>query len=273
MRGRRNNLGALLWERASVREATNCFRRAVRDDASLESARLNLALALFRQGHLQLALDAYRSGAAGPSGSSARVERDWRGCCWSSAITREPVMRAFARLAVGPDVGTRAFNAQRGVRGTRATCGCCGMRAAAYRLDARVQPQTMILEMDSPETYCNGSDTWSVGAAVPDYTLGRDYLSKGLHDRATAEIRRALARGADEKEGMVFLARCLLPVVTTTLQSRSCRQRWRGAVRRIGCSGARRRSPRNGPAARRAQKGGRAAQVECLPLRGAGGSR
>src|SRR4026208_439789 len=56
-----NNLRALLWGGGNVREATNCFRRAVRDDGSLESARLNLALALFRQGHLQLALDAYHA--------------------------------------------------------------------------------------------------------------------------------------------------------------------------------------------------------------------
>jgi tetratricopeptide (TPR) repeat protein len=45
-------------------------------------------------------------------------------------------------------------------------------------------------------------------AAVPDYTLATDYLSKGLNDRAMAEVKRAMARGADEKEGMILLARC-----------------------------------------------------------------
>jgi tetratricopeptide (TPR) repeat protein len=44
--------------------------------------------------------------------------------------------------------------------------------------------------------------------AVPDYTLASDYLSKGLHDRALAEIRRAMARGAEEKEGMILLGKC-----------------------------------------------------------------
>ena len=48
----------------------------------------------------------------------------------------------------------------------------------------------------------------TAATAVPDYTLGRDYLSKGLPDRAMAEIRRAMARGADEKEGLVLLAKC-----------------------------------------------------------------
>jgi hypothetical protein len=44
---------------------------------------------------------------------------------------------------------------------------------------------------------------------VPDYTLGRDYLSKGLHDRATGRNQtRSSREGADEGEGMVLLARC-----------------------------------------------------------------
>jgi tetratricopeptide (TPR) repeat protein len=66
----------------------------------------------------------------------------------------------------------------------------------------------MTLEMDAPEsgTLIPGGGT--AATAVPDYTLGRDYLSKGLPERAMAEIRRAMARGADEKEGLVLLAKC-----------------------------------------------------------------
>lgn len=48
----------------------------------------------------------------------------------------------------------------------------------------------------------------TAATAIPDYTLAADYLSKGLYDRALAEIRRAMARGADESEGMVLLGRC-----------------------------------------------------------------
>jgi tetratricopeptide (TPR) repeat protein len=66
----------------------------------------------------------------------------------------------------------------------------------------------MTLEMDAPESGALLPGGARAATAVPDYTLGRDYLSKGLPDRALAEVRRAMARGADEKEGLVLLARC-----------------------------------------------------------------
>jgi tetratricopeptide (TPR) repeat protein len=132
-----NNLGALLWDAGKLREATNYFRRAARDDNSLDRARINLALALYRQGHFQLALD-------------------------------------------------------------------------AYTLDAHALRQPMTLEMDAPESGALIPGGGSIATALPDYTLGRDYLSKGLPDRAMAEIRRAMARGADEKEGQILLAKCFV---------------------------------------------------------------
>jgi tetratricopeptide (TPR) repeat protein len=69
-------------------------------------------------------------------------------------------------------------------------------------------PQMMVLEMDAAENATTMPDGSIAVTAVPDYTLASDYLSKGLHDRALAEIRRAMARGADEKEGMVLLGKC-----------------------------------------------------------------
>lgn len=202
-----NNLGALLWDRGNVRQATNCFRRAVRDDHSLESARLNLALALFRQGHFQLALDAYRAllhdfpehpRAWSGIGRVLLEFRDYarsRDAC-VHAIQADPTL-AHAHLTL-----SAAF------AGLGDEAGAAECAEQAHRLDPRAQPQTMTLEMDSPESRASIPAAAAVGTAVPDYTLGRDYLSKGLHDRAIAEIRRALARGADEKEGMVLLARC-----------------------------------------------------------------
>ncbi len=66
----------------------------------------------------------------------------------------------------------------------------------------------MTLEMDAPESGALVPAGGSIATALPDYALGRDYLSKGLPDRALAEIRRAMARGADEREGLVLLAKC-----------------------------------------------------------------
>jgi len=202
-----NNLGALLWGAGNVREATNCFRRAVRDDGSLESARLNLALALFRQGHLQLALDAYRAVLQ----DHPDHPRAWSGIgrvlleFGDHARARDACVRA---LQSDPTLAHAHSTLSEAFVGLGDAAGAAECAEQAHRLDPRAQPQTMILEMDSPESTAAVPTTGAVGAAVPDYTLGRDYLSKGLHDRATAEIRRALARGADESEGMVLLARC-----------------------------------------------------------------
>jgi tetratricopeptide (TPR) repeat protein len=66
----------------------------------------------------------------------------------------------------------------------------------------------MTLEMDAAETAAAIPDGSIAGAVMPDYTLASDYISKGLYDRALGEIRRAMARGADEKEGMVLLGKC-----------------------------------------------------------------
>jgi cellulose synthase operon protein C len=202
-----NNLGALLWDRGSVRDATNCFRRAVRDDGALESARLNLALALFRQGLWQLSLDTYRA---------VLQKQPDHAVAWSG-IGR--VLIEFGKFAEARDACVRAIQADpmlaqahltlsAAYRGLGDDEGAAESAAAAHRLDPRAQPRTMTLEMDSPESSASISTVGTAASAVPDYSLGRDYLSKGLHDRAVAEIRRAMARGAGDKEGKVLLARC-----------------------------------------------------------------
>ncbi len=203
-----NNLGALLWDTGEAKEATNRFRRAVRDDRGLLSARLNLALGLFRQGHFQLSLDAYRNVLKDDPENPAA----WNG------IGR--VLLEFGEFGNARDACVRAMQADRqfaaahfnlslafaGLGDAEAAAECA---AQAASLDPESLPQTMTLEMDSAETSSlvpQGSIT--AAAAVPDYTLASDYLSKGLYDRALAEIRRAMARGAEETEGMVLLGKC-----------------------------------------------------------------
>ena len=202
-----NNLGALLWDRGTHRDATNCFRRAVRDDDALESARLNLALALFRQGLFQLSLDAYR----------AVLQRQPDHAVAWSGIGR--VLIEFARFAEARDACVRAIQADPTLAQAHVTLstafralgeeeGAIEEELAARRVDPGAQPRTMTLEMDSPEAGASVPKGATAATAVPDYGLAADYLSKGLYDRAIAEVRRATARGAGDKEGMVLLARC-----------------------------------------------------------------
>ncbi len=202
-----NNLGAILWDAGQAREATNEFRRAARDDRGLPSARLNLALSLFRQGHFQLALDAYRN-----------VLRDQpeNPAAWCG-IGR--VMLEFGEFAEARDACVRAIQADpehatahrnlslafSGLGDEEASAECA---ARAKELDPQETPQMMVLEMDAAENAAAIPEGSIAATAVPDYTLASDYLSKGLYDRALAEIRRAMARGADEKEGMILLGKC-----------------------------------------------------------------
>lgn len=202
-----NNLGAVLWDAGHAREATNSFRRASRGDGVLQGPRLNLALALFRQGHFQLALDAYRSVLRDEPENPAA----WNG------IGR--VMLEFGEFAEARDACVRAIQSDphfarahrnlsvafSGLGDEEASAECA---AHARQLDPADSPQMMMLEMDAAESATAIREAGIAVTVVPDYTLAADYLSKGLYDRALAEIRRAMARGADEKEGMVLLGKC-----------------------------------------------------------------
>jgi tetratricopeptide (TPR) repeat protein len=202
-----NNLGAVQWDAGDFRHATNSFRRAARGDHALLSARLNLALALFRQGHFQLALDAYRNVLRDEPQNAAA----WNG------VAR--ALLEFGQFEDARDACVRAIQSEPGFawahRNLSAAFAGLGDREAAAeceahadKLDPRRVPQTMMLEMDAAENAASLPDGGFAAAAIPDYTLAADYISKGLYDRALGEIRRAMARGADEKEGMVLLGKC-----------------------------------------------------------------
>lgn len=202
-----NNLGAILWDAGAVREATNCFRRAARADRALTTAKLNLALALFRQGHFQLSLDAYRSVLHdGPEHALA-----WNGVgralleFGEFAEARDACVRA---IQADPELASAHRNLSLAFSGLGEADAAAECAARAAELDPRDLPQAMLLEMDAVETAAVLPASGVAAEAVPDYTLATDYISKGLHDRALAEIRRAMARGADETGGMVLLGRC-----------------------------------------------------------------
>ena len=202
-----NNLGTILWDAGEVREATNSFRRAARGERGLLSARLNLALALFRQGHFQLSLDTYRSVLK----DEPRNPTAWNGVARALlefgqfADARDACVRA---IEIEPDFAWAHRNLSAAFSGLGDADAAAECAAHADRIDPRHVPQTMILEMDAAETAAALPDGTFAAAAIPDYTLATDYISKGLYDRALGEIRRAMARGADEREGMVLLGKC-----------------------------------------------------------------
>lgn len=202
-----NNLGAILWDAGEAKEATNRFRRAVRDDRSLLSARLNLALALFRQGHFQLSLDSYRNVLKDQPENPAA----WNG------IAR--VHLEFGDFAEARDAGVRAiqtdpamasahYNLSLAFSGLGDADAAAECAAQAASLDPVSHPQMMTLELDSSESSASLPQGSITGVAVPDYKLADDHLSNGQYDRALAEIRHAMAHGADENQGMMLLGRC-----------------------------------------------------------------
>jgi tetratricopeptide (TPR) repeat protein len=202
-----NNLGAILWDNGEFKEATNSFRRAARGPQGLPNAKLNLALALYRQGHYQLALDAYRNVLHDePQNASA-----WNGI--------GQVLLAFGEFAEARDACVRALqtfpempaahrNLSLAFSGLGDADAAAEEAAKAKELDPLDSPETMLLEMDAAESATAIPESGIAATAIPDYTLASDYLSKGLHDRALAEIKRAMTRGADEKEGMVLMGKC-----------------------------------------------------------------
>lgn len=202
-----NNIGAILWDGGNFREATNSFRRAARGPMGLPNAKLNLALSLYRQGHYQLALDAYRNVLRDQPENPAA----WNG------IGR--VLLAFGEFAEARDACVRAIQSSPELAGPHRNLslafsglgdaeGAAEEAARAKALDPSDLPETMLLEMDAAENATAIPESGIAATAIPDYTLAADYLSKGLHDRALAEIKRAMARGADEKEGMMLLGKC-----------------------------------------------------------------
>lgn len=232
------NRGVLLWHDGDTREAINAFRRALLATAPPVEARLNLALALFRKKHTELALEAYRHVlAAAPENPVA-----WNGIGLILVELEQyaDARNAFARaIQSDPKFAEAHYNLSFTLSNLGDFSSALRETKLALALDPMYTPQKLALAIELPHEevrltvlppLVESDDTVetvpdfifdpaileALFAAKPtrpeaegaegaaSYSLARDYINKGLHDRAQAEIARALARGGDRVTGLVL---------------------------------------------------------------------
>jgi len=234
-----NNLGVVLWHNEDPRGATNSFRRALKADDPPIEPRLNLALALFRQKHLDLALEAYRQ--------VVRIKPEhpvgWNGIGLILVDLErfEEARNAFARaIQAQPSFAEAHYNMSFTLSRLGDFNGALRETKQALGLDPLYSAQRLALALE----FAHEESAIFVGPALADsaaggqqiqdfhfdpaileeifaaepasaspagqsgapssFALARDYLSKGLHDRARAEVARVLARGGRRLEGLLL---------------------------------------------------------------------
>lgn len=233
-----NNLGVVLWHKGDTRGSVNGFRRALQGDECPMEARLNLALVLFKQKHLDLALEAYRQ--------VIRMRADhpvgWNGIGLILVELQkfEEARNAFARAIQADTTFAEAhYNMSFTLSRLGDFNGALRETKQALALNPIYSAQKLALSIELPHEdtaiFVGPALTESFGSgeAIPDfhfdpaileelfapapapveetastapasYTLARDYLSKGLLDRAHAEIARVSGRGGDRLESLLL---------------------------------------------------------------------
>lgn len=239
-----NNLGVVLWHKGDLRGSVNEFRRALQNPACPIEARLNLALALFRQRHFDLALEAYRQ--------VIRTRADhpvgWNGIgvILVELDKFEEARNAFARaIQADTSFAEAHYNMSFTLSRLGDFEGALRETKLALGLDPIYSAQRLALSIELPheETaiFVGPALSQPIGASdgIPDFnfdpaildglfapvstpesgeaatagsafSLARDYLSKGLLDRANAEIARVLLRGGDRLEGLLLAGETFL---------------------------------------------------------------
>jgi tetratricopeptide (TPR) repeat protein len=233
-----NNLGVLLWHKNDTKSAINSFRRALQAPAPPVEARLNLALGLFKRKHTELALEAYRQVlSAAPEHPVA-----WNGIGLILVELEKyaDARNAFARaIQANPDFAEAHYNMSFTLSNLGDFASALRETKRALALDPMYTPQKLELAIELPheeirltvappitesdETVEHVEDfhfdpaiieelfaakpvrhTPSSGDAMAGFSLARDLITKGLYDRAQAEIARVLSRGGNKVLGLVL---------------------------------------------------------------------
>ena len=233
-----NNLGVLLWHKDDTKGAINAFRRALQAPNPPVEARLNLALGLFKRKHTELALEAYRQVlSAAPEHPVA-----WNGI-GLILVDQEryaDARNAFARaIQTNPDFAEAHYNLSFTLSNLGDFTGALRETKRALSLDPMYTPQKLELAIELPheeirltvappitesdevtetveDFHFDPAVIEELFAAKPrradsraedplaGFSLARDFITKGLYDRAQAEIARVLARGGDKVLGLVL---------------------------------------------------------------------
>jgi len=240
----RNNLGVAFFHAGQNEDAIDAFREALRTDTHFVKARLNLALLLTRHRRYQLALEAYRQVLE----SAPEDPVAWNGVGMVLAELRkfDDAKTAFARaIQAKPEYAEAHYNLSFTLSNLGEFDGALRETKLALELDPYYVPQKFSLAIDleyedpdlsvvpdlgGEQRLTEEVDTFTFDPTLLDslftelapppeaaqeplesdpYRLAGDFLSKGLTDRAMAETRRALARGADAVTGNVLLGHAL----------------------------------------------------------------
>ncbi|MDQ6769155.1 MAG: tetratricopeptide repeat protein, partial [Gemmatimonadota bacterium] len=233
-----NNIGVLVWHKGDTKGAINAFRRALQASTPPVEARLNLALGLFRRKHIELALEAYRQVlSAAPEHPVA-----WNGIGLILVELEKysDARNAFARaIQANPDFAEAHYNLSFTLSNLGDFSSALRETKRALSLDPMYTPQKLELAIELPheeirltvappitetdESVDHVEDFHFDPAILEElfaekpvrvdpqledpmsgFTLARDFITKGLYDRAQGEIARVLARGGDKVIGLVL---------------------------------------------------------------------
>src|ERR1700682_1579631 len=233
-----NNIGVLIWHKSDTKNAINAFRRALQASSPPVEARLNLALGLFRRKHIDLSLEAYRQVLS--SAPEHPVAWNGIGLILVELEKYSDARNAFARaIQANPDFAEAHYNLSFTLSNLGDFSSALRETKRALSLDPMYTPQKLELAIELPHeeirltvappitepdesvdpVQYSHFDPPSLEAlfavkparaeqaaedAMAGFTLARDFITKGLYDRAQGEIARVLARGGDKIVGLVL---------------------------------------------------------------------
>lgn len=233
-----NNLGVLLWHKGDTKSAINSFRRALQAPGPPVEARLNLALGLFRRKHTELALEAYRQVLS--TAPEHPVAWNGIGLILVDLEKYADARNAFARsIQANPEFAEAHYNMSFTLSNLGDFASALRETKRALALDPMYTPQKLELAIELPheeirltvappitesdETVDHVDDFHFDPAIIEElfaekpvraqttaqdpmagFSLARDLITKGMYDRAQAEIARVLARGGDKVLGLVL---------------------------------------------------------------------
>ena len=239
-----NNLGVSRYHRGATDAAVASFGKALDQHADFAKARLNHALLLARSKRLSPALDAYR--AVLNADAENAVAWNGIGIVLADLQKHEDARNAFARaIQSRPNYAQAHYNMSFTLSNLGDFEGALRETKLALELDSFYVPQKFELAMDfeyedpdlsiQPDFGSERKTDASVAEFTFDpasldglftelappanstprgtrsydsspYAMATDYLSKGLLDRASAEIIRVIGRGAPAAEGTALQA-------------------------------------------------------------------